>query len=215
MSKSVYSIVLDDDVIRGIDIMAVQQGTSRSNLINRLLAQHISMPTAETMLEEVYKSIYEVMNCHSTLALQVLGSGNMINMRSALQYKYNPGIKYSVELFDKGQYGGQLRISMRSQNAALISVMDSFYALWAQLEMQYSGVGSGEFSFEKGRYVRLLRKNNMESFNRYGTAIARYIDLLDGCMREYFGNMAVSSTLAANRAAQKYLAGIDADSAAI
>ena len=211
MGKSVYSIVLDDDVIRGIDIMAVQQGTSRSNMINRLLAQHISMPTAETMLEEVYNSINEVMNCHSTLALQMLGNGNMINMRSALQYKYNPSVKYSVELFEKGGYNGQLKISMRSQNSAFIAVMDSFFAVWAQLEMQYSGIDSTEFSFEKGRYVRLLRKDGSETFNEYGRKIAMYVDLLDGCMKEYFGNIAVSSAAASNSAVKKYLAGISAD----
>ena len=183
MSKSVYSIVLDDEVIRGIDIMAAQQGTSRSNMINRLLAQHISLPTAETMLMEVYNSINEVMNQHSSLALQLLGNGNMINLRSALQYKYNPSVKYSVELFEKGGYNGQLKISMRSQNASLIAIMDSFFALWAQLEMQYCNLSIEEFSFENGRYVRLLRKDGSENFNQYGKKIALYVDLLDRCMK--------------------------------
>ncbi|MBQ9845731.1 MAG: hypothetical protein IJO54_06585 [Oscillospiraceae bacterium] len=211
MSKSVYSIVLDDEVIRGIDIMAAQQGTSRSNMINRLLAQHISLPTAETMLMEVYNSINEVMNQHSSLALQLLGNGNMINLRSALQYKYNPSVKYSVELFEKGGYNGQLKISMRSQNASLIAIMDSFFALWAQLEMQYCNLSIEEFSFENGRYVRLLRKDGSENFNQYGKKIALYVDLLDRCMKEYFSNITVSSAAASNSTVQKYLAEISAD----
>ena len=57
MGKSVYSIVLDDDVIKMIDIMAAQHGTSRSNMINRILAQQISVPTAETMINDIYSSI--------------------------------------------------------------------------------------------------------------------------------------------------------------
>lgn len=211
MAKSVYSIVLDDEVIRGIDIMAAQQGTSRSNMINRLLAQHVSMPTAETMLMDVYNSINEVMEQHSSLALQLLGNSNMINMRSALQYKYNPSVKYSVELFEKGGYNGQLKISMRSQNSALISIMDSFFALWAQLEMEYAGLCKDEFSFENGRYTRLLRKDDSSSFNIYGRKIALYVDLLDSCMKEYFGNISLSASAAANSTVQKYLAEISAE----
>lgn len=211
MGKSVYSIVLDDEVIRGIDKMAVQQGTSRSNMINRLLAQHISLPTAETMLLDVYNSINEVMEQHSSLVLQLLGNGNMINMRSALQYKYNPSIKYSVGLLEKDSYYGQLKISMRSQNSALISILDSFFALWAQLEMQYCGIRENEFSFENGRYVRLLRKDSSRNFNDYGTNIALYVGLLDSCMKEYFNNITVSSSAAANSTVKKYLAEISAD----
>ncbi|MBQ6896287.1 MAG: hypothetical protein IJN69_03665 [Oscillospiraceae bacterium] len=211
MGKSVYSIVLDDEVIRGIDMMAAQQGTSRSNMINRLLAQHISMPTAETMLLDVYNSINEVMDQHSSLVLQLLGNGNMINMRSALQYKYNPSIKYSVELLEKGGYYGQLKISMRSRNTALIAILDSFFALWAQLEMQYCDIAEDEFSFEKGRYARLLRKDNSRNFNDYGTKIAMYIDLLDSCMKEYFNNISISSAAAANSTVKKYLAEISAE----
>ena len=38
MKKSVYSLVLADDVIEAIDNLAYQMNTSRSNLINQILA---------------------------------------------------------------------------------------------------------------------------------------------------------------------------------
>ena len=37
MKKSVYSLVLMDDVVNAIDDMAYQMNTSRSNLINQIL----------------------------------------------------------------------------------------------------------------------------------------------------------------------------------
>ena len=41
MAKSIYSLLLDDDVIALVDRMAYAQGASRSALINRILAEHV------------------------------------------------------------------------------------------------------------------------------------------------------------------------------
>lgn len=196
MGKSVYSIVLDDDVVSIIDVLSAKQGTSRSNMINRILAQHISLPTAETMLSDVYNSMDEFLSEHSSLALQLLGNGSIINMRSALQYKYNPSIKYTVEIYEKGDYIGQLKISMRSQNKQLIDILDNFFYLWAKLEMSFANISKDDFSFKIGRYQRYLRTYNCNDYTDYGNDIARYIDLLDKCLKEYFNFYTISPKIA-------------------
>lgn len=43
MKKSVYSLVLMDDVVEAIDRMAYSMNTSRSNLINRFLLKESAM----------------------------------------------------------------------------------------------------------------------------------------------------------------------------
>ena len=40
MNKTVYSLVLSDDVVEAVDRMAYARGTSRSNLINQILAEN-------------------------------------------------------------------------------------------------------------------------------------------------------------------------------
>lgn len=45
MGKSVYSLVLMDEVVDAIDQMAYRNNTSRSNLINQILAEHVSLAT--------------------------------------------------------------------------------------------------------------------------------------------------------------------------
>ena len=42
MKKSVYSLVLMDDVVDAIDKLAYSMNTSRSNLINQILAEKVS-----------------------------------------------------------------------------------------------------------------------------------------------------------------------------
>lgn len=184
--------------------MASKEGTSRSNLINRILAQQINLPTAETMVNDVFSSIEQFMAGHSSLAVQLLGSGSLINMRSALRYKYNPSVKYTVEIFEKGEYLGQLKVSMRSQNKTLIDLLSGFFYLWATMEMQYAGVTTGEFEAKDGRYTRLFRIGSAHSYNDYGRSIAYYIDLMDRCMKEYFNHYSASPALARQNAENLY-----------
>ncbi|MBE6886901.1 MAG: hypothetical protein E7484_00600 [Ruminococcaceae bacterium] len=208
MGKSVYSIVLDDDVIKMIDIMAVRQGTSRSNMINRILAQHISVPTAETMLNDIYSSIDSFLQGHNSLALSLMGNGSMINMRSALQYKYNPSVKYTLEIFERGDYLGQLKISVRSQKPQVLSIFEEFFIVWANLEMQYCDVKHNEFSIDTARYTRLIRLCSNCNYADYGNSIAIYTDILDRCLKEFFSLYSISPAAAKESVQQIYLANI-------
>ena len=45
MANSVYSIVLNDAVVEAIDRLAYQNGTNRSSMINRILAERVSYTT--------------------------------------------------------------------------------------------------------------------------------------------------------------------------
>ena len=54
MKKSVYSLVLMDDVVNAIDDMAYQMNTSRSNLINQILAEHVSYITPEMRMKDIF-----------------------------------------------------------------------------------------------------------------------------------------------------------------
>lgn len=215
MGKSVYSIVLDDDVIKMIDAAASRQNTSRSNLINRILAQHTSMPTAETMISDVYNSIEEFLKDSSSLALQLLGSGTMINMRSALRVKYNPSVKYTVELFDKGEYIGRLKVSLRSQNRQVLSVFSDFFYLWGKTEEKYVRLSREEYSAAPGKYSRLLRCTGNPTSADCGNRIAAYVELLDKCMKEFFSRYALSPVGAAKSVTNLYISEITDDTSTI
>ena len=53
MSKSVYSLVLSDDVVAAVDRAAYGLDTSRSNLINQLLADYVSFITPEKRRKDI------------------------------------------------------------------------------------------------------------------------------------------------------------------
>ena len=41
MKKTLYSLMLDDDVVREVDALAHRRGVSRSGLINEILADYV------------------------------------------------------------------------------------------------------------------------------------------------------------------------------
>ena len=47
MKKSLYSIILSDEVVNEIDRLAYKANTNRSNMINQILAEYVSYTTPE------------------------------------------------------------------------------------------------------------------------------------------------------------------------
>ena len=54
MNKSVYSLVLSDEVVDAIDRLAYSMNTSRSNLINQILAEKLSLMTPEMRMRQIF-----------------------------------------------------------------------------------------------------------------------------------------------------------------
>ena len=126
--KNVYSIVLSADVVEKIDRLAYENGTNRSNMINRILAEYVSYTTPEMRFREVFERMQRMLTGGDFKALEP--SDTMLSLRSALAYKYNPTVKYSVELYrGNADATGELRVSMRTQNAGLVLMMTEFYKL--------------------------------------------------------------------------------------
>ena len=171
VNKSVYSLVLSDEIVQEIDRLAYEAGASRSAMVNQILADHVRYTTPEKRMREVFSAIEQML------------------MRSALDYKYNPSVRYSVELYRNAlPMLGELRVSIRSQNSALVLALLQFFKLWTRIETAY--IGRVECAIEDGRYVRKLRlsENSMPTNEQIGEGIAGYINLLDSAMKLYFQN---------------------------
>ena len=188
MNKSVYSLVLSDEIVQEIDRLAYEAGASRSAMVNQILADSVRYTTPEKRMREVFSAI-EQMLMGSVFEPQLQPSESMFSLRSALDYKYNPSVRYSVELYRNAlPMLGELRVSIRSQNSALVLALLQFFKLWTRIETAY--IGRVECAIEDGRYVRKLRlsENSMPTNEQIGEGIAGYINLLDSAMKLYFQN---------------------------
>ena len=195
MKKSVYSLVLSDDVIEAIDRLAYSKGTSRSAMINGILAEAVSYTTPEKRMNDIFGAIESLMGS-SSFQIQPQPSDAMLSIRSALKYKYKPVIRYGLELyrsFDKTI--GQLRVSFRTQSESLKSDLTEFLKLWAELENKYivkffpEGIS---YTIDDGKFTRTFRLPEAiehRSDDEIARAISEYIKMFDEILKIYFSNI--------------------------
>ncbi len=190
MKKSVYSLVLMDEVIDAIDEMAYRMNTSRSNLINQILAEKVSMMTPEMRMKEIFDRLEKLMDSRFQMLAQP--SDSMMSIRSPLKYRYKPTIKYSVELNRtfQGTFG-RLKVSFRTQSVQFIRALQGFFAIWQQVESSHLGgiypdgvpcrYGESEFMRDFSG-----RGGETPSESEIAEGIGAYISLVDECIKIYF-----------------------------
>jgi len=187
MKKNMYSLMLSPGIVDAIDRLAYEAGTNRSQMINNILAQYVSYRTPEMRIRDMFQQVEDILAQEQAgLKVMLRNSDSMMNFRSALAYKYNPTIHYSLELYRGGDTGlGELKAQLRTQSAALLRYINQFFQLWAALESQ--GPGRGECGLEPGRYTRrffLPEKDVAEQ--ELSQALAAYIQAFDTGVKTFF-----------------------------
>lgn len=197
MDRSVYSLVLIDDIVRAVDKLAYERSTSRSNLINQILAEYLSFSTPEMRMKNIFDSVEQMMAEMEPFQVQFQPSDAMISIRSALRYRYNPTIRYVLELYRSYEPTvGELRVSMRTQSQPLIKILMEFFDFWAKLENRMIGSyfpgGRVPCRIEAGRYVRefsMPLEENQQTNEGIAAAIGEYIQFFDTSLKYYFAGL--------------------------
>ncbi len=192
MNKSIYSLVLSDDVVEAVDALARTEGVSRSAMINRILAERVAYTTPEMRLRDVLQSLAQSIGSEFILTEQPTGS--TLSARTSLKYRYKPTVKYSVEIYHSdGIRAGQLRVSFRTQNAQLIADLTGFFRCWAALEQKYIADKLSNdivYTIAEGRFERTLNMPRGQlTDDELGTAVAEYMVAFDGAMKAYFAEL--------------------------
>ncbi len=192
MSKSVYSLVLSDDIVRAVDALAYKMNTSRSGLIDRILAERLSVQTPETVMRSITDAIGRFFD-EDIFRLQPASDGALL-IKSPLSYKYKPTIRYAVDILPQEDTLGRLRVSFRTQNAVLSMLTERFWRIFAAAEAKYLPENINvKYTLEDGRFTRTLhspvthdgRKINAEDAAR---AIADYVGFIDRQIKTFFDN---------------------------
>jgi predicted transcriptional regulator len=194
LAKNVYSLVLLDDVVDAVDKLAYERSTSRSSLINQILAEYLSCPTPENRIHNIFDCMEKMFSGLDNFQFHDQPSESMVSIRSALHYRYRPTVRYALELYrEPGPYLGELRISFRTQNSELLELSEEFFRFWESLESRCIASlfqeGQIPCSAEPGRYSRRLRCPPSEedrTCEKIAQAILSYIRAFDAAMKEYF-----------------------------
>ena len=98
MKKNVYSVVLSEEVVAAVDRVAYAVGTNRSDMINRILAEYVSFETPEMKMQSIFEGISALLEGSDRFKRMPDTGRTVMNLRSPIVYKYNPSVRYSIEL---------------------------------------------------------------------------------------------------------------------
>ena len=190
MKKTLYSLMLSEDVVREVDALAHRMGTNRSSLINQILAEHVGYTTPERRIGDVLSAIEQLLASSRELVPFFAPNSLSMSLKSSLEYKYRPTIKYEVELYRGGEDSiGELSVIFRTQSPALIGAMTEFFRLWKRIEdVHLAPVNGGARSYAlyEGKFLRSLAAPEKNcSAEELAAAISDYIQLFDKLMKSY------------------------------
>lgn len=191
MKKTLYSLMLNDEVIREVDILAHSRSTNRSNLINQILAEYVSVTTPEQRVFDVFSAIEEFLAPSRELVPFFAPSGMTMSLKSSLEYKYRPTVKYEVELFRSGGESlGELTVAFRTQSAALIRDMTAFFRLWKHIEDKHLSPRLSapvDYALYDGKFVRSISAPEGRdcTSEELAEALSDYIKLFDTLLKGF------------------------------
>lgn len=188
MKKSVYSLMLFDEIVEQIDELAYENKTNRSQLINDILADYIGMETPEQKIQTVLENLDQ--NVSGVLSVSQISKNNSIRFGKSLKYKYRPKIRYCYEFKnDGGRKYAVLKISSRTTNEDLNQHFSDFFDHINTIERAHNqqdcddgGVGS------QHKFVRAFKNNGAVSrdVTTLTDFLTRYLLMIDSAMNAYF-----------------------------
>lgn len=193
MKKTLYSLVLNDEVVREVDALAHRMGTNRSNLINQILAEYVNYTTPEQRINQVLSTIEELMAPSRELVPFFSPNSYTMSLKSSLEYKYRPTVKYEVELYrGAGDTIGELTVLFRTQSMALIKGMTEFFRLWKQIEDAHLKPLTGadiDYALYEGKFVRSIAAPSKDcTAQELASALSNYITLFDKLLKGYLAD---------------------------
>jgi len=199
LGKTLYSLMLSDEVVREIDILAHRLGTNRSSLVNRILAEHVSLTTPEQRINEIFAALDKIMSPSRDIVPFYEPNTPTMSFKSCLEYKYRPTVRYEVELFSSPRNGsqGMLSVVFRTQSASLLDAMAQFFRLWKLIEDRYNSMSDREYALYDGKFVRSISCLENVKSAELARAISEYVQLFDSAMKRYIAGISDPDEIAA------------------
>ncbi|MBQ6380153.1 MAG: hypothetical protein IJJ41_00940 [Clostridia bacterium] len=191
MAKRLYSLMLNDEVVRAADAEAHRLATNRSALIDSVLAEYFGVSTAQKRVMDIFEEMDALLASSQELIPFFAPHSGTFYMKSALAYKYRPTLKYELVLDQTAARKlGDLSVNFRTQSASLIRELEQFFKLWAQVEQQVLGEQESaqiEYALYPNRFVRSMALPAGENYSAHqvAEAVSGYVNLFDASLKAY------------------------------
>lgn len=190
MQKSIYSLMLFDDIVERVDDLAYARRTNRSQLINDILADYLGVQTPEQKIKSVLVSVGD--NLGDRPLVSQIGKNNSIRFGKSLKYKYRPKVRYVYEFKNAadGRYA-VLKISSRTTNDDLNAMFRDFFDHIGVIEVRHHQVDRGpDGKNTSHKFVRAFKHAGSVDRDAQGLTdfLTRYLCMIDSAMDAYFAD---------------------------
>lgn len=193
MKKTLYSLMLSDEVVAEVDRLAHRLGTNRSNLINQILAEHVNLVTPERRINDVFTAIEQLLAPSRELVPFISPNALTMSLKSSLEYKYRPTVKYEVELYRGDSDSlGELTVIFRTQSSALIRSMTEFFRIWKSIEDAHLRPlmvsAPPRYALYEGKFIRSICLPSRDcTSDELAGSLSEYVKMFDSMMKSYLG----------------------------
>ncbi|MDO4289402.1 MAG: hypothetical protein Q4C55_09470 [Eubacterium sp.] len=190
MKKSVYSLMLFDEIVEKIDQIAYANNTNRSQLINDILAEKIGLETPEQKVQKILEQLDA--NLTDTLSVSQVNKNSSIQFGKSLKYKYRPKIRYSYEFVNGsgGRYA-VLKVSSRTKSEDLNEHFDQFFKKIHEVERKNLPEDLPvKEKLTNHKFIREFQKDGSIAgdVDQVSNYLTDYLKMIDSAMNLYFSD---------------------------
>lgn len=201
MTRHIYSLVLKDELIDKVDLVAGKNNKSRSLIVNEILAEYFKIVTPEYKINRIMDLVGKEIHDSAYLEFLSEAKGNSIQCRASIAYKYNPKIRYMLELSGKDKVKlATLHIISRTQRNDFFMHMIKCFEMITAIESGYSSqfrklaIKSSLFASDGKKISRdfyydwMKEHLTVEDISEYLSNYIRMIHQSMNCYFEYLPN---------------------------
>lgn len=192
MKKYPCYLMLSADVLDEIDQIAERENTTRSNLVNRILADYVSLTMPEKHFDRIFRTVENFLNGCGGFSPFFEPNSPVMSIKSSLEYRYRPTLRYEVEMYrTPDAVIGELNVIFRTQAPELLVELTRFFKLWMNLEALYVSAFFSEnairYSLAEGRFTRTFALPRERSYDpeETGRAIGDYVETFDELLKKW------------------------------
>ena len=178
MKRSLYSLILSDEVVSLVDEAADRAGTNRSHLIDEILADYVELITPAKRTRRIFEQTEKLLN---DLDVTYAEHDNSLVIKSELDYRYHPTLRYDVEVNDKE---ATLAVSYRTRSIEFDSLMTRFFELWTEAEKEFAPNDKAKYSTVSGRWAKTEPLPD-HALPDPGKRVSGYLKTLDTTLKKY------------------------------
>lgn len=198
MKKSIYSIVLFDEIVEAIDRLAYIKNTNRSQLINDMLAEKIGLLTPQQKVTNIMNRISQLVETDS-IQVKSKNDYGSLQFGTFIKYKYKPSIRYSFEFYvgNNEERYAVLKINSRSKSEDLNEHLERFFNGICCIdkkrfpEIYQREIINKTYTNSNNRFVReFLRGIPLEKMDDDSIAeyLSCYLLMIDDSLNYYFNH---------------------------